>query len=201
MQRRLRIIEARGPWSTEDVFRLKRPRGGQAERLKPDVGYAAVAIAPDIPVARGKQPRESGMISRFRGIVLLAAGLVLAVGCRQRDGTAIAPAGYLVVPYSGRRAPTRCTPDRQSDVALARSGRGDRERGGPAARGRMSASPARANGTTVLIKPRACSLRRACPNLRYDTEKDFEPVGLVNNAPMLWRPQVDPRAGAEGFCR
>ena len=42
------------------------------------------------------------------------------------------------------------------------------------------------NGTTVLINHVALL---AAPslfiNLRYDTEKDFEPVGLVNNAPML----------------
>jgi tripartite-type tricarboxylate transporter receptor subunit TctC len=42
------------------------------------------------------------------------------------------------------------------------------------------------NGTTVLINHVALLAAPSLfTNLRYDTEKDFEPVGLVNNAPML----------------
>jgi tripartite-type tricarboxylate transporter receptor subunit TctC len=42
------------------------------------------------------------------------------------------------------------------------------------------------NGTTVLINHVALLAAPSLfTNLRYDTEKDFEAVGLVNNAPML----------------
>src|SRR5712672_4505963 len=42
------------------------------------------------------------------------------------------------------------------------------------------------DGSTVLINHVALLAAPSLfTNLRYDTEKDFEPVGLVNNAPML----------------
>src|SRR5436190_316959 len=42
------------------------------------------------------------------------------------------------------------------------------------------------NGATVLINHVALLAAPSLfTNLRYETEKDFEPVGLVNNAPML----------------
>src|SRR5258705_1915418 len=48
------------------------------------------------------------------------------------------------------------------------------------------AARSKPNGTTVLINPVALLAAPSLfTNLRYDTEKDFEPVGLVNNAPML----------------
>ena len=59
------------------------------------------------------------------------------------------------------------------------------------------------NGTTVLINHVALLAAPSLfTNFRYDTVKDFEAVGLVNNAPMLLvgRKSI-PGTGAKGFCR
>ena len=127
------------------------------------------------------------MFSRSSGIVLLAAGLLLATA-GSAMAQAIARQITLVVPYSaggGTDTVARLIGNQMSR-SLAQTIVVENVVGAGGTRANERVARSEPNGTTVLINHVALLAAPSLfTNLRYDTEKDFEPVGLVNNAPML----------------
>src|SRR4051812_19446949 len=170
-------------------FRLKWPELPRSERLKPDIEYAAVAKDGHPRPRDRKRPKgEAGMILRFRGIVLLAAGLVSVTGAGSAVAQVIARQITLVVPYSaggGTDTVARLIGNQMSR-SLGQAVVIENVVGAGGTRANERVAKSEPNGTTVLINHVALLAAPSMfTNLRYDTEKDFEPVGLVNNAPML----------------
>jgi len=128
------------------------------------------------------------MISRFRGIVLLAAGLFSIVSAGYAMAQAIARQVTLVVPYSaggGTDTVARLIGNQMSRT-LGQTIIIENVVGAGGTRANERVARSEPNGATVLINHVALLAAPSLfTNLRYDTEKDFEPVGLVNNAPML----------------
>ena len=128
------------------------------------------------------------MISRFRGIVLLAAGLVSLLAAGSAMAQAIARQVTLVVPYSaggGTDTVARLIGNQMSR-SLGQAVVIENVVGAGGTRANERVARSEPNGATVLINHVALLAAPSLfTNLRYDTEKDFEPVGLVNNAPML----------------
>ena len=128
------------------------------------------------------------MISRFTGIAWLAAGLLSIIGTSGAFAQAISRQVTLVVPYSaggGTDTVARLIGNQMSRT-LGQPVVIENVVGAGGTRANERVARSEPNGTTVLINHVALL---AAPslfiNLRYDTEKDFEAVGLVNNAPML----------------
>ena len=128
------------------------------------------------------------MISRFRGIVLLAAGLFSTVASGSAMAQGIARQITLVVPYSaggGTDTVARLIGNQMSR-SLGQAVVIENVVGAGGTRANERVARSEPNGATVLINHVALLAAPSLfTNLRYDTEKDFEPVGLVNNAPML----------------
>ncbi len=124
----------------------------------------------------------------LRGIVLLAAALLLAGSPRDAAAQAITRPVTLVVPYAaggGTDTVARLIGDQMSRAldqpVVIENVVGA---GGTTANERVARSTP--NGTTVLINHVALLAAPSLfTNLRYDTQTAFEPVGLVNNAPMV----------------
>src|SRR5712672_2301976 len=128
------------------------------------------------------------MISRFRGIVLLAAGLVSLLAAGSAMAQAVSRQITLVVPYSaggGTDTIARLIGNQMSR-SLGQAVVIENVVGAGGTRANERVARSEPNGATVLINHVALLAAPSLfTNLRYDTEKDFEPVGLVNNAPML----------------
>jgi tripartite-type tricarboxylate transporter receptor subunit TctC len=128
------------------------------------------------------------MFCSVRRVAWLAAGLLSAISAGPVDAQAIARQVTLVVPYSaggGTDTVARLIGNQMSRT-LGQPVVIENVVGAGGTRANERVARSEPNGTTVLINHVALL---AAPslfnNLRYDTEKDFEPVGLVNNAPML----------------
>jgi len=128
------------------------------------------------------------MIVRFRGIAWLVAGLLSVGGASPAAAQAITRQVTLVVPYSaggGTDTVARLIGNQMSR-ALGQPVVIENVVGAGGTRANERVARSEPNGTTVLINHVALLAAPSLfTNLRYDTEKDFEAVGLVNNAPML----------------
>lgn len=128
------------------------------------------------------------MILRFGGFAWLAAGLLSLAGIDDASAQAIARQVTLVVPYSaggGTDTVARLIGNQMSRT-LGQAIVIENVVGAGGTRANERVARSEPNGTTVLINHVALLAAPSLfTNLRYDTEKDFEPVGLVNNAPML----------------
>jgi len=128
------------------------------------------------------------MFCSVRRVAWLAAGLLSAMGAGPADAQAIARQVTLVVPYSaggGTDTVARLIGNQMSRT-LGQPVVIENVVGADGTRANERVARSEPNGTTVLINHVALLAAPSMfTNLRYDTEKDFEPVGLVNNAPML----------------
>ncbi len=132
------------------------------------------------------------MCCSIRSIAWLAAGLMSIVLSVVAAGSAAAQAiarpVTLVVPYSaggGTDTVARLIGNQMSRT-LGQPVVIENVVGAGGTRANERVARSEPNGTTVLINHVALLAAPSLfTNLRYDTEKDFEPVGLVNNAPML----------------
>jgi tripartite-type tricarboxylate transporter receptor subunit TctC len=128
------------------------------------------------------------MISRLSGIAAFAAGLLSLAGTGDASAQAITRQVTLVVPYSaggGTDTVARLIGNQMSRT-LGQPVVIENVVGAGGTRANERVARSEPNGTTVLINHVALLAAPSLfTNLRYDTEKDFEPAGLVNNAPML----------------
>jgi tripartite-type tricarboxylate transporter receptor subunit TctC len=128
------------------------------------------------------------MLCSVRGAAWLAAGLLSAMAAGPAAAQAIARQVTLVVPYSaggGTDTVARLIGNQMSRT-LGQPVVIENVVGAGGTRANERVARSEPNGTTVLINHVALLAAPSLfTNLRYDTEKDFEPVGLVNNAPML----------------
>jgi tripartite-type tricarboxylate transporter receptor subunit TctC len=128
------------------------------------------------------------MILRLRGIAWLVAGLLSVGSVAPAAAQAISRQVTLVVPYSaggGTDTVARLIGNQMSR-ALGQPVVIENVVGAGGTRANERVARSEPNGTTVLINHVALLAAPSLfTNLRYDTEKDFEAVGLVNNAPML----------------
>src|SRR5438132_226140 len=128
------------------------------------------------------------MVSRLGGIAWLVASLLSVAGIGDASAQAIARQVTLVVPYSaggGTDTVARLIGNQMSRT-LGQPVVIENVVGAGGTRANERVARSEPNGTTVLINHVALLAAPSLfTNLRYDTEKDFEPVGLVNNAPML----------------
>lgn len=128
------------------------------------------------------------MISRFTGIAWLAACLLSVIGTSGAFAQAISRQVTLVVPYSaggGTDTVARLIGNQMSRT-LGQPVVIENVVGAGGTRANERVARSEPNGATVLINHVALLAAPSLfTNLRYDTEKDFEAVGLVNNAPML----------------
>ena len=128
------------------------------------------------------------MILRSGGIAWLVTGLLSVTGIGDASAQAIARQVTLVVPYSpggGTDTVARLIGSQMSR-ALGQPVVIENVVGAGGTRANERVARSEPNGTTVLINHVALLAAPSLfTNLRYDTAKDFEAVGLVNNAPML----------------
>ena len=128
------------------------------------------------------------MSCSVRSIAWLAAGLLSVQAAGPAAAQAIARQVTLVVPYSaggGTDTVARLIGNQMSRT-LGQPVVIENVVGAGGTRANERVARSEPNGTTVLINHVALLAAPSLfTNLRYDTEKDFEPVGLVNNAPML----------------
>src|SRR5882757_3903615 len=128
---------------------------------------------------------EASMISRFRGIVLLAAGLFSIVPAGYAMAQAIARQVTLVVPYSaggGTDTVARLIGNQMSRT-LGQAIIIENVVGAGGTRANERVARSEPNGATVLINHVALLAAPSLfTNLRYDTEKDFEPGGVGTNS-------------------
>jgi tripartite-type tricarboxylate transporter receptor subunit TctC len=131
---------------------------------------------------------EAGMIARFIAIGLFAAGLSSTVPAGSASAQAISRQITLVVPYSaggGTDTVARLIGNQMSRT-LGQAIVIENVVGAGGTRANERVARSEPNGATVLINHVALLAAPSLfTNLRYDTVKDFEAVGLVNNAPML----------------
>lgn len=128
------------------------------------------------------------MLSKFGAFSLLALNLLSVATGDHAVAQAITRPITLVVPYSaggGTDTVARLIGNQMSrSLGLAVVIENVVGAGGTRANERVARS--QPDGTTILINHVALLAAPSLfTNLRYDTEKDFAPVGLVNNAPML----------------
>jgi tripartite-type tricarboxylate transporter receptor subunit TctC len=128
------------------------------------------------------------MIARFIAIGLFAAGLFSTVPAGGASAQAISRQITLVVPYSaggGTDTVARLIGNQMSRT-LGQAIVIENVVGAGGTRANERVARSEPNGATVLINHVALLAAPSLfTNLRYDTVKDFEAVGLVNNAPML----------------
>jgi tripartite-type tricarboxylate transporter receptor subunit TctC len=128
------------------------------------------------------------MFCSVRRVAWLAAGLLSAMAAGPAAAQAIARQVTLVVPYSaggGTDTVARLIGNQMSRT-LGQPVVIENVVGAGGTRANERVARSEPNGTTVLINHVALLAAPSLfTNLRYDTEKDFEAVGLVNNAPML----------------
>jgi tripartite-type tricarboxylate transporter receptor subunit TctC len=129
------------------------------------------------------------MSCSVRRVAWLAAGLLSAMAAAgPAAAQAIARQVTLVVPYSaggGTDTVARLIGNQMSRT-LGQPVVIENVVGAGGTRANERVARSEPNGTTVLINHVALLAAPSLfTNLRYDTERDFEPIGLVNNAPML----------------
>jgi tripartite-type tricarboxylate transporter receptor subunit TctC len=132
--------------------------------------------------------REATLINRLCRQALTCIGLLLAAFPSQAGAQSVSRTVTLVVPYAaggGTDTVARLIADQMSRTlgqnVVIENVVGA---GGTIANERVARSAP--DGSSVLINHVALLAAPSLfTNLRYDTEKAFEPVGLVNNAPML----------------
>ena len=128
------------------------------------------------------------MFCSVRRVAWLAAGLLSAMAAGPAAAQAIARQVTLVVPYSaggGTDTVARLIGNQMSRT-LGQPVVIENVVGAGGTRANERVARSEPNGTTVLINHVALLAAPSLfTNLRYDTERDFEPIGLVNNAPML----------------
>src|SRR5262245_37793390 len=126
--------------------------------------------------------------SRLGGMTFFAATLLALTSAGDASAQAIERSVTLVVPYSaggGTDTVARLIGNQMSRT-LGQPVVIENVVGAGGTRANERVARSDPNGTTVLINHVALLAAPSLfTNLRYDTEKDFEPVGLVNNAPML----------------
>ena len=135
-----------------------------------------------------KKLREATLIYRLCRRALTCVGLLLVAFAPQAGAQSISRTVTLVVPYAaggGTDTVARLIADQMSRTlgqnVVIENVVGA---GGTIANERVARSAP--DGSSVLINHVALLAAPSLfTNLRYDTEKAFEPVGLVNNAPML----------------
>jgi tripartite-type tricarboxylate transporter receptor subunit TctC len=125
---------------------------------------------------------------RLGGITFFAAALLALTSAGDASAQAITRSVTLVVPYSaggGTDTVARLIGNQMSRT-LGQPVVIENVVGAGGTRANERVARSEPNGTTVLINHVALLAAPSLfTNLRYDTEKDFDPVGLVNNAPML----------------
>src|SRR5882724_4163158 len=128
------------------------------------------------------------MVSRYCSIGLLAIGLLSATPADDVAAQPITKTVTLVVPYSaggGTDTVARLIADQMSR-ALGQAVLIENVVGAGGTRANERVARSEPNGTAVLINHVALLAAPSLfTNLRYDTQTAFEPVGLVNNAPMV----------------
>ena len=128
------------------------------------------------------------MIDRFRKRALTGTCLLLAALTSQAGAQPTSKAVTLVVPYAaggGTDTVSRLIGDQMSR-ALGRSVIIENVVGGGGTIANDRVARSAPDGSTVLINHVGLLAAPSLfTNLRYDTQTAFEPVGLVNNAPML----------------
>lgn len=128
------------------------------------------------------------MVVRSDGIAWLVAGVLSVIGVADVSAQAIARQVTLVVPYAaggGTDTVARLIGNQMSRT-LGQPVVIENVVGAGGTRANERVARSEPNGATVLINHVALLAAPSLfTNLRYDTAKDFEPVGLVNNAPML----------------
>src|SRR5690242_860474 len=128
------------------------------------------------------------MSGSVRSIAWLVAGLLPVIGTGEVSAQAISRQVTLVVPYSaggGTDIVARLIGNQMSRT-LGQPVVIENVVGAGGTRANERVAKSEPNGTTVLINHVALLAAPSLfTNLRYDTKKDFEAVGLVNNAPML----------------
>jgi len=128
------------------------------------------------------------MFCSVPGIAWLAAGLLSLMAAGPAAAQAITRQVTLVVPYSaggGTDTVARLIGNQMSRT-LGQPVVIENVVGAGGTRANERVARSEPNGTTVLINHVALLAAPSLfTNLRYDTENDFEAVGLVNNAPML----------------
>lgn len=128
------------------------------------------------------------MVLRTGGIAWLTAGLLSMTCMGGAFAQAITRQVTLVVPYAaggGTDTVARLIGNQMSRT-LGQPVVIENVVGAGGTRANERVARSEPNGATVLINHVALLAAPSLfTNLRYDTEKDFEPVGLVNNAPML----------------
>jgi tripartite-type tricarboxylate transporter receptor subunit TctC len=138
--------------------------------------------------AKDKSMGGLSMIQRLRMFTLIGAAVALAAGSRDAAAQAIAKPVTLVVPYAaggGTDTVARLIGNHmtrtlgQSVVIETVTGAGSTTANERVARSAPDGSTVLINHVALLAAPSLFL------NLRYDTKTAFEPVGLVNNAPMV----------------
>ena len=128
------------------------------------------------------------MVLRTGGIAWLTAGLLSMTCMGGAFAQAITRQVTLVVPYAaggGTDTVARLIGNQMSRT-LGQPVVIENVVGAGGTRANERVARSEPNGATVLINHVALLAAPSLfTNLRYETEKDFEPVGLVNNAPML----------------
>ena len=128
------------------------------------------------------------MVLRTGGIAWLTAGLLSMTCMGGAFAQAITRQVTLVVPYAaggGTDTVARLIGNQMSRT-LGQPVVIENVVGAGGTRANERVARSESNGATVLINHVALLAAPSLfTNLRYETEKDFEPVGLVNNAPML----------------
>ncbi len=128
------------------------------------------------------------MVLRTGGIAWLTAGLLSMTCMGGAFAQAITRQVTLVVPYAaggGTDTVARLIGNQMSRT-LGQPVVIENLVGAGGTRANERVARSEPNGATVLINHVALLAAPSLfTNLRYETEKDFEPVGLVNNAPML----------------
>jgi tripartite-type tricarboxylate transporter receptor subunit TctC len=131
---------------------------------------------------------EAVVIDRFRKRALTGICLLLAALMSQAGAQPTSKAVTLVVPYAaggGTDTVSRLIGDQMSR-ALGRSVIIENVVGGGGTIANDRVARSAPDGSTVLINHVGLLAAPSLfTNLRYDTQTAFEPVGLVNNAPML----------------
>src|SRR6478609_4060930 len=131
---------------------------------------------------------DAVVINRLFGSVSIGVGLVIAALATQAHAQSPAKTVTLVVPYAaggGTDTVARLIGERMSGT-LGQTVIIENVVGGGSTLANDRVARSTPDGSTVLINHVALL---AAPslfnNLRYDTQTAFEPIGLVNNAPML----------------
>jgi tripartite-type tricarboxylate transporter receptor subunit TctC len=167
-------------------------------------GFANVRMSATMRHAnKRKTPEDAHVINRLLKGALAGFGLLLAALSTQTHAQAISKTVTLVVPFAaggGTDTVARLIGEQMSR-ALGQTVMIENVVGGGSTLANDRVARSAPDGSTVLINHVALLAAPSLfTNLRYDTKTAFEPVGLVNNAPMvlIGRKSI-PGAGPKDF--